>query len=67
VAIVQLTHGMVEFIDRYDGFADYLTGEGMVSLAMITWVMVDRCKTRRTGAILPIKQGTGSFSMISGS
>ncbi len=30
VAIVQLTHGMVEFIDRYDGFADYLTGEGMV-------------------------------------
>ena len=27
-AILQITHGMVEYIERYEGFAEYLTGEG---------------------------------------
>ena len=27
-AILQIIHGMVEFIDRYDGFATYLTEHG---------------------------------------
>ena len=27
-AILQIAHGMVEFIDRYEGFAEYLTGKG---------------------------------------
>lgn len=27
-AIIQIIHGMVEFIDRYDDFAKYLTGHG---------------------------------------
>lgn len=27
-AVLQIIHGMVEFIDRYDDFAEYLTGQG---------------------------------------
>ena len=27
-AILQIAHGMVEFIDRYENFADFLTGKG---------------------------------------
>ena len=30
--IVQLTHGMVEFIDRYAGFAEYLNGKGVLAV-----------------------------------
>ena len=29
-AVLQLCHGMVEYIDRYDGFARYLTEQGFV-------------------------------------
>lgn len=30
VAVLQIVHGMVEFIDRYDEFAEYLTKNGIV-------------------------------------
>ncbi len=30
VAVLQIAHGMVEFIDRYEGFASYLTGKGFL-------------------------------------
>lgn len=30
VAVLQIVHGMVEFIDRYDEFAEYLAGNGIV-------------------------------------
>lgn len=29
-AILQITHGMVEYIERYEGFAEFLTGEGFL-------------------------------------
>ena len=29
-AILQIAHGMVEFIDRYDAFAQFLTGNGLM-------------------------------------
>ncbi len=29
-AILQISHGMVEFIDRYDGFANFLTKQGLL-------------------------------------
>ena len=29
VAVLQIAHGMVEFIDRYNAFAEYLAGEGI--------------------------------------
>ena len=29
-AILQLTHGMVEYVDRYDAFATYLAEHGLV-------------------------------------
>ena len=29
-AVLQLSHGMVEFIERYDGFARYLNGQGIL-------------------------------------
>ncbi len=29
-AILQITHGMIEFIERYEGFADYLTKKGFL-------------------------------------
>ena len=29
-AVLQIAHGMVEFIDRYENFADYLCGKGFV-------------------------------------
>ncbi len=28
--VIQLVHGMVEYIDRYDGFAKYMNGKGFV-------------------------------------
>ena len=30
VAILQLVHGMVEYIERYDEFADYMTKQGFL-------------------------------------
>ncbi len=30
IAILQIAHGMVEFIDRYDGFAEYLCSKGFL-------------------------------------
>ncbi len=30
VAVLQIAHGMVEFIDRYDGFAEYLSSQGII-------------------------------------
>lgn len=30
VAVVQVSHGMIDYVDRYEGFADYLTAHGIV-------------------------------------
>lgn len=30
IGVVQIVHGMIEYIDRYDAFAEYLTGLGFV-------------------------------------
>ena len=32
-AVVQIVHGIAEFVERYDGFANYLTGLGFVVVA----------------------------------
>ena len=29
-AILQISHGMVEYIERYEGLAEYLAGEGVL-------------------------------------
>lgn len=29
-AILQITHGMIEYIERYRPFAEYLTGQGIL-------------------------------------
>ena len=29
-AVFQITHGMIEYIERYEGFAEFLTGHGFL-------------------------------------
>ena len=38
-AVLQISHGMVEYIDRYDGFASWLAEKGGMSQGMIIWDM----------------------------
>lgn len=35
VAVLQICHGMIEYIDRYDGFARYMAERGFVVVGMI--------------------------------
>ena len=37
-AVFQIVHGMVEFIDRYEAFAEYLTEKGFLVVGMTIWV-----------------------------
>lgn len=41
-AILQISHGMIELIDRYDEFARYLAAKGFVVAGMIIWDMDSR-------------------------
>ena len=48
VAVLQICHGMIEYIDRYDGFARYMAERGFVVVGMIildtesqyAWMMI---------------------------
>ncbi len=50
-AVLQIAHGMVEYIDRYDDFARYLNERGLRLSATTIWDTGIRSKARRTGAI----------------
>ena len=45
-AVMQLCHGMVEFIDRYDAFAKYLNEHGITWSDMTIWDMENLCKMK---------------------
>ena len=45
-AVMQLCHGMVEFIDRYDAFAKYRTNMEFTWLGMTIWDMENLCKMK---------------------
>ena len=70
-AIVQLSHGMVEFIDRYKPLAEYLAARGILVTGndhlghggSIRTRTVPPSAPRRTTAILPSRTATGQCWM----
>ena len=59
-AIVQLSHGMVEFIDRYKPLAEYLAARGILVTGM-----AGPSGPGPTTAILPSRTATGQCWMTS--
>ena len=57
-AILQLSHGMVEFIDRYKPLAEYLAARGILVPATTIWAMAALSAPRRITAILPSRTAT---------
>lgn len=51
-AVLQITHGMVEYIERYKPFAEFLNDQGSLWSDMIIWDMVRRLHPRRNWDIL---------------
>lgn len=48
-AVLQITHGMQEFIDRYDDFAEYLNSNNIEPYMVWTyWAMVVQLNLRET-------------------
>ena len=57
-AVLQLSHGMVEFIDRYKPLAEYLAGQGIVVVGHDTWATAGPSAPRPTTATLPSRTAT---------
>ena len=47
-AVVQLCHGMVEYIKRYDEFAEFLCSHGYYVVGMTIWVMASLCRASQS-------------------
>ena len=62
-AIVQLSHGMVEFIDRYKPLAEYLAARGILVTGNDIWAMAGPSGPGPTTAILPSRTATGQCWM----
>ena len=57
-AVLQLSHGMVEFIDRYKPLAEYLAGRGILVPATTIWAMAGPSAQRTTTATSPSRTAT---------
>ena len=57
-AILQLSHGMVEFIDRYKPLAEYLAGRGILVTGHDHLGHGGSIRTRTITAILPSRTAT---------
>ena len=57
-AVLQLSHGMVEFIDRYKPLAEYLAGQGIVVVGHDHLGHGGSIRTRPTTATLPSRTAT---------
>ena len=57
-AVLQLSHGMVEFIDRYKPLAEYLAGRGIL---VTIWATAAPSAPKRTTATLPSRTATAPF------
>ena len=57
-AVLQLSHGMVEFIDRYKPLAEYLPGRASWWSATTTWATAGPSAPRPTTATLPSRTAT---------
>ena len=57
--ILQVVHGMSEYIDRYADFMEYLCARGWICCAMIIWAMAN-WPPRRIWVILPTEMA-GNF------
>ena len=64
-AILQLSHGMVEFIDRYKPLAEYLAARGSSSPATTIWATAAPSAPGRITAISPSPTATAPSSTIS--
>lgn len=60
-AVLQLSHGMVEFIDRYKPLAEYLAGRGILLPATTIWATAAPSAPKRTTATLPSRTATAPF------
>ena len=67
-AVLQLSHGMVEYIDRYRPLAEYLadrgilvTGHDHLGHGASIWGTVPPSAPRRTTAILPSRTATAPY------
>ena len=60
-AVLQLSHGMVEFIDRYKPLAEYLAGRGILVTGTIIWATAAPSAPKRTTATLPSRTATAPF------
>ena len=48
--VLQICHGMVEYIERYHEFADYMCGHGYYVTASLLWMKrITGISRRRTG------------------
>ena len=54
-AVMQMTHGMIEYIERYDEFACYLAGRGFWLSVMTIWDTGIRLRMKRNGDIFQRK------------
>lgn len=54
-AILQITHGMIEFVERYKPFAKYLTEHGFLVVDMTISDTAVPCSRRKTGDILQMR------------
>ena len=64
-AILQLSHGMVEFIDRYKPLAEYLAARGILVTGHDIWATAAPSAPRRITAISPSPTATAPSSTIS--
>ena len=60
-AVLQLSHGMVEFIDRYKPLAEYLAGRGILVTGHDHWATAAPSAPKRTTATLPSRTATAPF------
>ena len=60
-AVLQLSHGMVEYIDRYRPLAEYLADRGILVTGHDHLDTVPPSAPRRTTAILPSRTATAPY------
>ena len=64
-AVLQLSHGMVEFIDRYKPLAEHLAGQASSSPATTIWATAVPSAQRTTTASSPSRTATVPSSTTS--
>lgn len=63
LGVVQIAHGMIDHIERFEGLALYLTERGFVVAGMTIWDMEIQLMIKMTGDILQ-KEITADFILL---